>query len=372
MKQAVILTDGQYKHTLAAARSLSRRYRVVCGAPRPFAVSFFSNCVGSKFLYPSPGSDPKGFVATLESTANEAKCSAVVPVGYEACLSLTRLHPGYSKVMLPEREAMEIAADKLRTMDFAKGAGIPVPETMQATGWQGVVDASERFGSFFLKATQGSGQNRLVRRFNPEDPGIPRKFLSGDVKAIAQRIVRGDGYGFFGLFNRGKPRALFMHRRVREAGPDGGASTCAESVWDEDLRRNGLALFGALGWHGVAMAEFKKDLDGKFRLLEINPKFWGSLDLAIASGVDFPSLLVRCITEGDCEEVTTYRVGTRFQWPFPDDFSRVAWQPTALGESMSELFSTTTKKNLKLTDPLPTFVQGCQLFLPAIRGALRR
>jgi biotin carboxylase len=274
--------------------------------------------------------------------------------------------------MLPEREAMEIAADKLRTNDFAKGAGVPVPETIPATGWQGVKDASDRFGSFFLKATQGSGQNLLVRRFNPGDPGIPPKFLSGDVKAIAQRIVRGDGYGFFGLFNHGKPRAFFMHRRIREAGPDGGASTCAESVWEEDLRRQGLTLFGALGWHGVAMAEFKRDLDGEYRLLEINPKLWGSLDLAIAAGVDFPSLLVQCITEGDCEEVTSYRLGIKFQWPFPDDFSRVAWEPTALWNSLSDLFSPSTKKNLELSDPFPTVVQGCQLFLPAIKGVLRR
>jgi predicted ATP-grasp superfamily ATP-dependent carboligase len=45
------------------------------------------------------------------------------------------------------------------------------------------------------------------------------------------------------------------------------------------------------------------------KLLEINPRFWGSLPLAIAAGVDFPVLLYRLATEGDVEPVRSYEVG---------------------------------------------------------------
>ena len=83
-----------------------------------------------------------------------------------------------------------------------------------------------------------------------------------------------------------------MHRRIRERLVMGGPSTCAESVYDSKLLDYGLRVLKNLKWHGVAMVEFKKDsIDGEFKLMEINPKFWGSLDLAIASGVDFPYLL---------------------------------------------------------------------------------
>jgi len=59
----------------------------------------------------------------------------------------------------------------------------------------------------------------------------------------------------------------------------GGPSTVAESIYDEELKRQGLLLLEALNWHGVAMVEFKKDSrDNEFKLMEINPKFWGSLD----------------------------------------------------------------------------------------------
>lgn len=85
-----------------------------------------------------------------------------------------------------------------------------------------------------------------------------------------------------------------MHKRIRELYTMGGPSTCAISVYDPKLLDYGLKILGALNWHGIAMVEFKKDSkDGTFKLMEINPKFWGSLDLAIASGIDFPYLLYK-------------------------------------------------------------------------------
>lgn len=67
-----------------------------------------------------------------------------------------------------------------------------------------------------------------------------------------------------------------MHKRMREYPITGGSSTAAESMYDPELRDLGLTLLKALDWHGVAMVEFKKDSrDGKYKLMEINPKFWG-------------------------------------------------------------------------------------------------
>ena len=45
-------------------------------------------------------------------------------------------------------------------------------------------------------------------------------------------------------------------------------------------------------WHGVAMVEFKVARDGTPYLMEINTRFWGSLQLAIDAGIDFPVMLL--------------------------------------------------------------------------------
>ena len=63
------------------------------------------------------------------------------------------------------------------------------------------------------------------------------------------------------------------------------------------------------------MVEFKRDArDGVSKLLEINGRFWGSLQLSVDAGVDFPHLLYRLAIEGDVEPVSTYATGVRLRW----------------------------------------------------------
>ena len=49
-------------------------------------------------------------------------------------------------------------------------------------------------------------------------------------------------------------------------------------------------------------------------LIDVNPRFWGSLAQAIACGVDFPYLLYRIALDGDVEPVTDFRTGVTTRW----------------------------------------------------------
>ena len=98
--------------------------------------------------------------------------------------------------------------------------------------------------------------------------------------------------------------------------PTGSGSSLRESIAPpEDMLAPARRLLEALEWHGVAMVEFKRDdRDGAAVLMEINGRFWNSLPLAVASGVDFPFLIYRLATEGACPERLDYRVGVRGRW----------------------------------------------------------
>ena len=83
------------------------------------------------------------------------------------------------------------------------------------------------------------------------------------------------------------------------------------------------------------MIEYKVDsATGTPFLMEINGRFWGSLQLAIDSGVDFPALLAAVATGASPGAVTDYRVGVRSRWWWGDVdqlLSRIRRSNTALG-----------------------------------------
>jgi predicted ATP-grasp superfamily ATP-dependent carboligase len=103
-----------------------------------------------------------------------------------------------------------------------------------------------------------------------------------------------------------------VYRRLREYPASGGPSTLRESIRYPALQETAERLLSALGWIGVAMVEFKVDSrDGRPKLLEVNPRFWGSLHHAIVCGVDFPFLVCRLALDGDVARASEYRVGVR-------------------------------------------------------------
>ena len=332
-----------------------------CGDSRALAISFFSSKANTKLVYPDPGLRPSEFVRTIVQLA-ETEYDAVLPVSYESCVSLARLAPNLTKAMLPTIESMEIASDKGKTTKLAAELKVPTPKTIAVSDMQSLEQAARSLGfPFFLKNTLGSGQN-LVIHSEPEMRGVANKlFSSWGQNLIAQERLTGDGYGFFALFNHGSLRAYFMHRRIREAYENGGPSTCAESCFDPMLKQYGIRILQTLNWHGVAMAEFKRAKDGEYKLLEINPKFWGSLDLAIAAGVNFPELVVECITKGDCKMVDEYSRNVRFQWPIPDDLLRLAWGGYGMKGVIRDLANPRVKKNLTIHDPGPALIQLIEL-----------
>ena len=116
---------------------------------------------------------------------------------------------------------------------------------------------------------------------------------------VVQKRVSGEGWGVSCLYWRGERLASFTHKRLREKTATGGTSTLRESRRNPLLESMAHTLLDKLGWHGLAMVEFKYDpvtLQGWF--IEINPRLWGSIHLAIACGVDFPSWLYLVATEG--------------------------------------------------------------------------
>ncbi|MDP9483140.1 MAG: ATP-grasp domain-containing protein, partial [Chloroflexota bacterium] len=133
---------------------------------------------------------------------------------------------------------------------------------------------------------------------------------------LLQRWLPGDGIGVELLMHRGRPLAAFQHLRLREVPPTGGASSLRVSVdLDADLYDHAVSLLRELDWTGLAMVEFRRGSDGVGHLMEINGRVWGSLPLAVRSGMDFPGRLADLLLDGppaeDVPVATDYRRGVK-------------------------------------------------------------
>ncbi len=326
---SIFVTDSQYKHTLSIVRSLSQKgISVDVGSSlNSLTLSSTSKYCRRSYVYPNPKENTTRFVRFFRNLQKSLKYDVIMPVGYSSTyfLSMNKKAIATDDVIpVSDFSALKLAANKRASFLLAKELGVPIPYTF-------FINSASEIDNCMVKnypvVVKGALESGLVH-FACNKQDLKNKFnlihRTQGALPVVQEFIRGQGYGFFGLFNHGKPRAVFMHKRIREQYVSGGPSTCAESVFEQKILDYGLKMLKSLNWHGIAMVEFKQDeVDGEFKMMEINPKFWGSLDLALASGVNFPFLLYKMAIDGDIQPVYNYKLSLRFMWPFPDDFLHV-------------------------------------------------
>jgi len=327
---SALVTPGSLRSALAVTRSLGRQgVEVTVADEDGRSLAGVSRYCRASVRVPSAARSGEAFVSAIRQEVGRGKHSVVIPAD-DVTLSLIAQarsqFEGLVVLPFPDFETVQTAHDKGALMTLAAEKGIPVPKTVvvrgpadiegaiRAVGLPAVVKARVsrvrvggqwRAGGAVHYARTAAELDAAVRAAQEIAPG-----------PLVQEHISGDGRGIFVLMNRGRLRAAFAHRRLREKPPSGGVSVLSESVGlDPQLLDHAERILEALKWHGVAMVEFKHDSrDGVTKLLEINGRFWGSLQLAVDSGVDFPYLLYRLAVDGDIDPVFTYRVGVRLRW----------------------------------------------------------
>ncbi len=295
------------------------------GESTAIATSFFSRYCSRRVIYPSPIRNPDGFLTYLRRELARGYC-AIFPMEEVTLLLLARhrdLFDGLAFLPVAPYEKIQFVRDKEKLLKFAMKKGIPCPRTFFFRTPEEVKASRFRFPAV-VKPRIGSGAFGV--RYVNEGQDLLAAYLAAHQKyplpLVQERIPReGDSFGISALFDEdSKVKAAFVHRRLREYPISGGPSTLRESVLHPELLELGLSLLRALDWFGVAMVEFKMDpRDNTPKLMEVNPRFWGSLQLAISSGVDFPYLIYRMAKGERFEPVLNYEVGLRCRWLLPGD-----------------------------------------------------
>ena len=324
---SVLFLNGKMYSALCAVRSLGKKgIKVTVADDSKRAMSFFSKYCSQKFIYPSPKIDLPGYIEKILDIVKSNNVDTIFCFNDATFLSVSRARdkfPYFLRLPIASKEAVEIAYSKEETLKVAQNIGVPIPLTYLVQSLREVEKISRELSyPLVLKARESClWQNgkiipRTTTYVNSKEmlkQECEKEFMKRGEFPLIQEYIPGDGYGAFALFNKGEIKAFFTHRRIRSFSPTGGASVFRESIEvPTTLREYGIELLKTLNWHGVAMVEFIRDSrDSEFKLMEINGRFWGSLPLAVASGVDFPYLLYKMAMEGDVEPVFHYKVGVK-------------------------------------------------------------
>jgi predicted ATP-grasp superfamily ATP-dependent carboligase len=333
----VLVTDGHWRKTLAAVRSLGRGgVEVVVGESSRVATALFSKYCRRRLIYPSVRRHPEAFLAFLHQELRKSNYDLVIPMEEETLLLLARHREEFAPVArlpIPPYEAIVKVRDKGWLMQHASQMRIPIPRTVWVKDMEELYTIKETIPPpWVIKPRVSSGSFGIAYVEYEEDlPKAYRKVHSQfPFPLIQERLpLEGEAFGCSALLDKGSQvKALFVHRRLREYPITGGPSTLRESVRHPQIEELGIRLLQSLKWHGVAMVEFKVDpRDNEPKLMELNPRFWGSLALAIHAGVDFPYLLYRMAMGEEFEPVVDYTVGVQCRWLLPGDILHFLQNP---------------------------------------------
>jgi len=287
--------------------------------PRKSALGFYSRYCTGELRLPAADADPDGFLAALKEYSTKLEESPVIiPVGIDSVLAMCKEREqiaSWAHIALPPFDSIMLANEKGRLIPYAHSIGIPCPETTVRGESESIEALAERIAyPVVIKLTAGemlglSPQDRYT--IVDDKASFAERFrhmeaFSNDL--LIQEYAPGDGWGVSAVFDKdSEPLAVFCHRRLREYPVSGGPSCYCISTWNDELVAHAIKLLRELKWVGVAMVEFKGTPAVGFKLMEINPRFWGSLALSTAAKCDIPLAVYRA-AKGDRAEASPVHI----------------------------------------------------------------
>lgn len=319
----VLVLDADQASALAIVRSLGRHgVSIEIASAEGAPIASYSRYTTRCHHYPNPLHDESGFLTWIAQIQSETRHALIIPVTERTIVPMARQHDqiDLTRIAMAPIDALDQVLDKSKTLTLAESLGIPSPRSVTI---QSLADLDENTPMpdypVVVKPMRSVGQEGAQRIQLTVSYAHDRTELEAQVRhalrfgeVLLQEYFRGEGVGIELIANHGRVCYAFQHRRLHEVPLTGGGSSLriSEAVAPALLSAS-EQLIQALGWHGVAMVEFKfAPATGEYRLIEINGRFWGSLPLAIAAGADFPAMLLDLYTKGDIGNVPPARIGT--------------------------------------------------------------
>jgi predicted ATP-grasp superfamily ATP-dependent carboligase len=254
----------------------------------------------------------------------------VMPIDENIIIELAKNRSNYKcSLAFPEYPILELALNKKKLIDRAEELNIPCPITMfvedifacreilDTIAFPVVVKPIRSAGGIGISFVDSGTQlektvEKSIQQFGPV--------------LIQEKIPYRERYSVAILMNRDHDmRRCCVLKALRTFPVNTGPATVVESVSRPDLVNFSNTILQSMNFYGVAEIEFVIDQrDSTPKLMEINPRFWGSIQGAIKAGVDFPHALYSLFRDGDIDQNLKYQKGIRTRNLIGNDHRRLA------------------------------------------------
>jgi len=339
----VLVTCGHTRAGLAGVRGLGRAGQAVAvGAPQRPALAMWSRYATTTLLLPDAVAEARRFAGVVADELGGRGAEGALAGTDGALWALSRFRddlPERARALLPPHDAVVVALDRAALRDRARALAVPAVPT-----WR--IDSKDDVEPVMLKlqhqvADEGGRLSAILRPIVPvieredgtrraaasipvESVGAMRRLLYGrtdltDGGCLVELRPEGDYLGYGAVCRQGEVVAEVFQERLRERGDLSGVSTLARTIEpDDDVRRTAQALLRGLKFHGPCLVELTRGEDGIARVVNVIPRLWGSMGLALAAGVNVPWLAVRVARGEDVAPGVTSTPGVVWRWVVGD------------------------------------------------------
>lgn len=360
-----IITCAETRQSLSATRALGRSgVAVAVSARKRPSLAMWSRFASSTFLTEDPKVNPEGYVEHLADELRGRYATCVLSSRDNAWWAMSRFReylPIVARRILPPHYSVVRALDHEALYHFAESLGIacakliPITkEAIEANMWPSfsypvrirpsIALAEHDEAPINNPRLVASSKNHLLRLIDLH-PWLKNGFLLSDYTAVRS-------LAYFGVAQKGQILVEGFQERLNEFAPHNEISTLTQTIQPIlSVRKSSQTLLSALQWQGPFKVDFIKDARGSYRLVSLVGRLWGSLELAVRSGVNIPLISYR-LAQGTLTKDLLKNAAPNIQvrWLMGDVMAKLA-RPTKLIFSMGGMLKTLGQRFTKKDAP---------------------
>jgi len=365
-KKNVLIFDPQDRRSTPSAYFLSNDYDVHFLVPirKVTSLEYIIRII-LKFCKPR-GTKSYNFISFRKESELLKKLTTVIETGkYDSVLAFSERSTALlikikdkikNNTLIPfgTMEQFDALNDKFEIAEVCKKLDVPTPKYFKVAIEEDLSLADDFQFPVVLKCTKASGINESLRICNDKSSLIQGykdlkkgkgtySFFPRDIMMV-QEFIQGRIYDGNFVAHNGEVIGGMTQVRIWTIPPSGGTGAYNETVHVPELFEYAKKVLQEIRWTGPVNMEYIKDeTTGQYKLIEVNPRFWGTLGLSFKAGYNFPKTLLDQETDNPLGSEQRINQNVSFKWLLQDTLVAEVFQGkrpvNVLADHVKQIFS---------------------------------